>query len=235
MDAVAKCDKVSLNNKLLVKVLDLLNNLVGVLLRFMPERVAIRADIEAMFYQGAVNEWPALRFLWRNHKCDQHPQVYTNARIVAMYYIFWKTADDDRHDPMFSPETINALKGNFYMDANAEVRTWTLWVSSSLFQSRVIRVGLRSFISEKKKQFSSSNYINISCLWAQNVLKSRKHCRNTTKLLLLYIFKAYTLSSQKLMQNQKHNCKSCNRIFFDLIFASSLNIYIVLKKEFSRG
>ena len=125
MDAAAKCDNVSLNNKLLIGP-DLLNNLVGVLLRFRQERVAIGADIEAMFHQCAVikEDQPALRFLWRNLKCEQPPEVYQMLVMIfgaasspcTANYILRKTADDNRQDPMFSPEAIKAVKENFYMD-----------------------------------------------------------------------------------------------------------------------
>ena len=46
---------------------DLLNSLTAVLMRFREQRVAIAADIEAMFHQCLVIEedQPALSFLWR--------------------------------------------------------------------------------------------------------------------------------------------------------------------------
>ena len=77
MDAAAKCDGISLNDKLLIGP-DLLNNLVGVLLRFREYRVGISADIEAMFHQCRVieDDQPALRFLWRNLELYRAPDVY---------------------------------------------------------------------------------------------------------------------------------------------------------------
>ena len=50
MDAKAKCNNVSLNDKLLVGP-DLLNNLCGFLLPFREERVTLLVDIESMFQQ----------------------------------------------------------------------------------------------------------------------------------------------------------------------------------------
>ena len=64
MDAAAKHDGVSLNDKLYTRP-DLLNSLVGVLLRFREQRVGLAADIEAMFHkvQFIKEDQPALRFL----------------------------------------------------------------------------------------------------------------------------------------------------------------------------
>ena len=55
----------SLNSNLLTGP-DLLNNLVGVLLRFIEHPVAVLSDIEGMFMQIAVRQedQSALRFLW---------------------------------------------------------------------------------------------------------------------------------------------------------------------------
>ena len=125
MDAKAKYNNVSLNDKLLVGP-DLLNNLCGVLLRFREERVALLADIESMFHQCQVIEedQPALRFLWRNLETKRSPDVY---QIIVMIfgaasspctanYLLRKTADDNCDDPSFSLETIDTVKRNFYMD-----------------------------------------------------------------------------------------------------------------------
>ena len=55
----------SLNDQLL-KGSDLMNNLVGVLSRFRTEKVAIVADVEAMFHQVKVDprDHSYYRFLW---------------------------------------------------------------------------------------------------------------------------------------------------------------------------
>ena len=125
MDAKAKYNNVSLNDKLLVGP-DLLNNFCGVLLRFREERVALLADIESMFHQCQTIEedQPALRFLWRNLETKRSPDVYqmpvmifgTASSPCTANYVLRKTADDNCDDPSFSPETINTVKRNFYMD-----------------------------------------------------------------------------------------------------------------------
>ncbi|XP_068692553.1 uncharacterized protein [Montipora foliosa] len=65
-DAAAKFQGSSLNSHLLSGP-DLLNNLVGIFMRFREEKVALSGDIEAMFNQVVVPEadQSALRFLWR--------------------------------------------------------------------------------------------------------------------------------------------------------------------------
>ena len=64
--AAAKYQGSSLNSHL-VSGPDLLNNLVGIFMRFREEKVALSGDIEAMFNQVAVppEDQAALRFLWR--------------------------------------------------------------------------------------------------------------------------------------------------------------------------
>ena len=77
MDAAAKYDGESLNDKLHIGP-DLLNSLVGVLLRFREQRVGLAANIEAMFHQVQIIEedQPALRFLWQNLELERPPDVY---------------------------------------------------------------------------------------------------------------------------------------------------------------
>lgn len=85
-DAAAKFQGKSLNNSLLTGP-DLLNSLPGVIIRFRTGRVAIVADIEAMFHQVKVNEVDAdsLRFLWKDdiffqrstlHDADARPCLW---------------------------------------------------------------------------------------------------------------------------------------------------------------
>ncbi|CAG2225244.1 Tenascin-R,Ryncolin-2,Angiopoietin-related protein 1,Angiopoietin-related protein 6,Ficolin-3,Techylectin-5B,Ryncolin-1,Fibrinogen C domain-containing protein 1,Ficolin-2,Fibrinogen-like protein 1,Fibrinogen alpha chain,Tenascin,Ficolin-1,Fibrinogen-like protein A,Microfibril-associated glycoprotein 4,Ryncolin-3,Angiopoietin-related protein 2,Angiopoietin-4 [Mytilus edulis] len=64
-DCAAKYQGISLNSKLLQE-LDLMNSLIGVLIRLKQEQIALAADIEAMFHQVRVQEedCDALRFLW---------------------------------------------------------------------------------------------------------------------------------------------------------------------------
>ena len=64
-DASAKFQNISLNDVLLQGP-DLTNNLVGILLRFRKDMVAISADIEKMFYSFLVEEKDRdyLRFFW---------------------------------------------------------------------------------------------------------------------------------------------------------------------------
>ena len=66
-------------NKALITGPDLLQNLVGVLLRFREERVALVADVEQMFHRIQVREedQPALSFfLWRDLDRRKPPDIY---------------------------------------------------------------------------------------------------------------------------------------------------------------
>lgn len=72
----------SLNDHLLIGS-DLLNSLVGVLMRFCEEQVALSADIESMFSQVAVPEedQTVLRFLWREDR-NSKPNTYQFCRHI---------------------------------------------------------------------------------------------------------------------------------------------------------
>lgn len=122
-DAAAEFEGTSLNKNLLQGP-DMTNSLVGVLLRFRQGNVAFAADVEAMFHQVKVREedQDALRFLWWTNGLDKPPDVY-----VMQVHIFGaasspcvansalkRTASDNAQD--FSPETVNAVKRNFYVD-----------------------------------------------------------------------------------------------------------------------
>ena len=49
-DSAAKCNELSLNDTL-VKGATIMNSLIGVLIRFRKNRIALVADVEAMFHQ----------------------------------------------------------------------------------------------------------------------------------------------------------------------------------------
>ena len=65
----AKSQSTSLNENLL-KGPDLLNNLVGFLLRFCQGKFCTMADIDKMFHQLMVNQRDrdTLRFIWRSNR-----------------------------------------------------------------------------------------------------------------------------------------------------------------------
>ena len=72
-DCSAKFNGVSINDNLLQGP-DLTNSLVGVLLRFRREEVAIQADIKSMFYQVRIpaKDIDLLRFIWwKNANVDE--------------------------------------------------------------------------------------------------------------------------------------------------------------------
>ena len=77
-DCAAKYKGTSLNDNL-IRGPDLMNSLIGVLMRFRKERVVLAADVEAMFHQVFVkpSHVDALRFLWwPNGEIDQEPVVH---------------------------------------------------------------------------------------------------------------------------------------------------------------
>ena len=74
----AKFRGMSLNDQLLSGP-DLTNSIVGMLARFHQERVALAADMEAMFHQVRISpdDYDVFRFLWwLNNDLDQEPVDY---------------------------------------------------------------------------------------------------------------------------------------------------------------
>ncbi|XP_057687730.1 uncharacterized protein LOC130913275 [Corythoichthys intestinalis] len=104
---------------------DLTNSLIGVLLRFRQESVALMADIQAMFHQVKVSEKDVnfLRFLWWPQGNTEHPPVEYRMTVhlfgavsspSCANYALRKTADD--HAGQFPAEVVATVKNNFYVD-----------------------------------------------------------------------------------------------------------------------
>ena len=123
-DCSAKFMGKSLND-MLYKGPDLTSSLVGVLLRFREEKVAVMADIESMFHQVRVPDPDSsfLRFLWwQDGNMASELQEYQ--MVVHLFgaisspacanLALRKTAEDNRHS--FPPDVINTVKRNFYVD-----------------------------------------------------------------------------------------------------------------------
>ena len=124
-DAAASYKGTSLNEQLLTGP-DLLQNLVGILVRFREERVALMADITEMFHQVRVREedQPALTFLWRDCDASKPPDQYRMLVTVfgarcspaAASYVLGRTADDHQTDSPTSVRAAAAVRSSFYMD-----------------------------------------------------------------------------------------------------------------------
>ena len=123
-DCASKFAGVSLND-VVHQGPDLTNKLIGVLLRFRQEPVAMMADIEAMFHQVRVPESDrdVLRFLWwPSGDMTAQPKIYR--MCVHLFggtwspsccsYALRQTAEDHRAD--YDPEVLNMVQHNFYVD-----------------------------------------------------------------------------------------------------------------------
>ena len=123
-DCAAKYNGSSLNDQLLSGP-DLVNNLVGVLIRFRQEKIAIAADIEGMFHQVLVqpDDSNALRFLWwkdgnltgeLEHYCmNVHLFGATSSPFCATYAL--KRTSIDQAEK-YQKLTSKAVDKNFYVD-----------------------------------------------------------------------------------------------------------------------
>ena len=123
-DSSAQYNGVSLNDTLLTGP-DLNNTLVGVLLRFRKEPVAVMGDIEQMFYCFKVEpeHRDFLRFLWfKDNQIDEkvvefrmNVHVFGNRPSPAVAtYCFRQSVDS--HHPDCTPEVVEFVHNNFYVD-----------------------------------------------------------------------------------------------------------------------
>ena len=122
-DAAASYNGTSLNDQLVTGP-DLLNSLVGVIMRFRLHAVAMIADIEKMFLQVRVIEedQPSLRFLWRGPDRDRPSDVYQMQAMIfgakssptSANYCLRRTAIDNQ--TICSEETTRTVLRDFYMD-----------------------------------------------------------------------------------------------------------------------
>ncbi|XP_028404802.1 uncharacterized protein LOC114527367 [Dendronephthya gigantea] len=123
-DCAAKYKNTSLNDQLLQGP-DFTNKLIGVLIRFRLERIALTSDVEAMFHQVRVDpkDCDTLRFLWwpdadfakplEEYQMQVHLFGATSSPSCAAFALR-KTAQD--HGAEFDKETVNTVNKNFYVD-----------------------------------------------------------------------------------------------------------------------
>jgi hypothetical protein len=123
-DAAAEFRGNSLN-KNLVTGPDLLNSLIGVLIRFRRDAVAIGGDIEGMYNQVKVKEGDSdsLCFLWNDDIFSNDPPYVLQMQVHLMgakdsmtccCYALQRTARDNSH--LISPLAYETILKNFYAD-----------------------------------------------------------------------------------------------------------------------
>ena len=123
-DCSARYAGISLNDKLLSGP-NLSNSLVGVLIRFRQENIAIAADVECMFYQVKLppSDRNYLRFLWwpdgntnlelQDYEMCVHPFGAASSPSCANFALK-RTADDNERQ--FGSKAADTLRENFYVD-----------------------------------------------------------------------------------------------------------------------
>ena len=159
-DAAAKFQGSSLNSHLLSGP-HLMNNLVGIFMRFGEDRIAISGDIEAMFNQVAVppEDQVALRFLWRQSPGSE-VEVYQYQRHIfgakcaptCSNYALFRSAEENK---LQFPTAALAVKRNFYMDdffKFVESGSEALELQQQLFAMlKLAGFNLTKWISKEKK------------------------------------------------------------------------------------
>lgn len=121
--AASTFEGTSLNDQLLHGP-DLINNLVGILMRFRQDQVALIADIEAMFHQVRMlpEDCDALRFLWWDGDLHKPPEEYkmlvhifgAKSSPCCSNKALKQTADDN--EMKYGKEVADVVRRNFYVD-----------------------------------------------------------------------------------------------------------------------
>ena len=123
-DSSAKYQGISLNDALITGP-NLINNLVGVLMRFRQEKIAVTADIRQMFYSFNVREdhRDYLRFLWHEgndldkdlveYRMTVHVFGNSPSPAVATFGLH-KTAE--KAEAMYGSDVKAFVEQNFYVD-----------------------------------------------------------------------------------------------------------------------
>ena len=123
-DCATKYKGTSLNDNL-IRGPDLVNSLIRVLMRFRKERVALVADVEAMFHQVFVKprHVDALRSLWSpNGEIDQEPVVHrmlvhifeAKCSPTCANFALKQTTVEFKH--LFEPNILEIVNKHFYVD-----------------------------------------------------------------------------------------------------------------------
>ena len=117
------CQGMSLNSCLAKGPDCYMNNMIGILLRWREEQVALVGDIRKMFHSIHLKplEQHCHRFPWRDLETDQEPDVYVMTRVnmgdtpapAISTEAVYKTADMFEAD---SPKAANLLKRSSYVD-----------------------------------------------------------------------------------------------------------------------
>ena len=121
-DAAAETEGVSLNSQLDAGS-DLLESLLGVLIRFRQFDIAIKGDVKDMFLRVKVkeNDRGAQRFLWRGRDRDRPPAVYEmtclifGAKSSPCSAIYIKNRNASRF-AQSKPDAAASIKSSSYMD-----------------------------------------------------------------------------------------------------------------------
>jgi hypothetical protein len=122
-DGAAKCHGVCLNDELLAGP-DLLNRLVGILLRFRRHKVALSANIKGFFHQVYMrkDDSPAFRFYWFEDETMESLVEYEmvvhlfgakSSQFVATYVLRYH---GKKISGEVEPEVVHAIMKAFYVD-----------------------------------------------------------------------------------------------------------------------
>ncbi|KAK3087380.1 hypothetical protein FSP39_005210 [Pinctada imbricata] len=178
-DSSALFNNVSLN-EVLMSGPDLMNNLLGVLLRFRKEPIAIMADIEHMFHCFLVNHEHRryLRFIWhRDNDMDQplidyqmKVHVFGNKPSPAVAtYGLRRTADEAEHQ--YGSDMRNFVHHNFYVDDALSSHST---VEEAIDLLRRTQKGLQEYGSLRLHKISSNSAEVLAAFDSEDLAKNLK-------------------------------------------------------------
>ncbi|XP_061170784.1 uncharacterized protein LOC133180260 [Saccostrea echinata] len=248
-DASAKYEGVSLNDQLLQGP-DLINNLLGILIRFRKHMVAVVADVQQMFHSFLVEEEHRdyLRFLWHKDNKLEYPLATYRMRVhvfgnrpspsIAMYGL---QRIGELSANTHGPEVKEFIVNDFYVDDGLKSCP-TEQEAIDLIRKTQDAMKVHGNLNLRLHKFASNNQTVMDAFDSQDLAKNlveldfEKDTPTQRSLGLLWDLKTdtfrFSISDESKPSTRRGILSSVNSLYDPLGFLSLVTISgkIILRK-----